>query len=249
MVFVEKGKFKPSFLNEKKEVYNLFVNKYQTTQEEWKKYMKTDPSNFKGDKRPVENITWIDSLKFCNKMSENYGLQPVYKIIKDKLIRVIYKDGEEVYPDKADFSKTEGYRLPTEIEWEWFAKGGQEAIENENFTLKYSGSEDIDKVAWYFKNSRGQTHTVGIKKPNELNLYDCTGNVWEWCYDTAQNNILKKETYIYEENILSKRIRGSSWCDDKMYCTIIYRAESSSYSYNIGFRVCRTAENNINSGE
>lgn len=241
MIFVEKGEFKPSFSREKKEVCNLFVNKYQITQDEWKKHMKTDPSNFKGEKRPIENITWIDSLKFCNKLSENYGLQPVYKIENDKLIKIVYETGEEVYPNEADFSKTAGYRLPTEIEWEWFAKGGKKSIENENFGLIYSGSEYIDEVAWYFENSNGQTHTVGIKKSNNLQLYDCTGNVWEWCFDTTNQEISNGKLYTYEENISSKRIRGGSWCDAKAYSTVTYRASSSSYSYNIGFRICRTA--------
>ena len=242
MIFVEKGEYKPSFSREKKEVCNLFVNKYQVTQDEWKKHMETDPSNFKGEKRPIENITWIDSLKFCNKLSENYGFQPVYKIENGRLIRIIYTTGEEVLPFEADFSKTEGYRLPTEVEWEWFSKGGREAIENENFNLKYSGSENIEEVAWYFENSNGQTHTVGIKKSNELGLYDCTGNVWEWCYDTTTDDILKGKSYSFEKNNFCKRIRGSSWCDTEAYCLINYRASSSSYSYNIGFRICRTAK-------
>ena len=103
-------------------VHDLLVSKYQTTQIRWKEIMGTEPSCFKGDRLPVESITWIEALEYCNKLSESYGLNPVYKIENNKLVAVIHNDGEEVYPDEADFSKTEGYRLPTEVEWEWFAK-------------------------------------------------------------------------------------------------------------------------------
>lgn len=236
MLFIKGGTYKPSFLNKEKKVTDLYVSKYQVTQDKWKKYMKIDPSKFKQEKRPVENITWISSLKFCNKISEHFGLQPVYKIETDKLIKIIYKTGEEINPNEADFSKTEGYRLPTEVEWEWFAKGG----ENKNSNFKYSGGENIEEVGWYSKNSNGHSEIVGTKKPNDLQLYDCTGNVWEWCYDTTNENILNEKSYLYEENSLSKRIRGGSWCDSEPYCLITYRASSSSYSYNIGFRIVRT---------
>ena len=155
--------------------------------------MGTDPSKYKGDKRPVEQITWIEALEYCNKLSEYYGLQPVYKIENNKLVAVIHNDGEEVYPDLADFSKTEGYRLPTELEWEWFARGGEIAIQDGTFDFKYSGSNDIEEVAWYRGNSEKESHIVGTKKPNQLGLYDCNGNVSEWCYDTSSDSYTLEE--------------------------------------------------------
>lgn len=135
MILIKGGIYKPSFLNQEKEILDLYVSKYQVTQDNWKKYMKTNPSAFKEDKRPVENVTWIDILKFCNKISENFGFQPVYKIENNRLVKIIYKTGEEVNPNLADFSKTEGYRLPTEVEWEWFARGGKKLLKTELLIL------------------------------------------------------------------------------------------------------------------
>lgn len=203
MILVEGGSY---FLdpvgscNFKREVVDLYVSKYQITQEKWKKYMNYNFSKFQGEKNPIENVTWIETLKFCNKLSEEKGYQKAYRIEDNKLIKIIYKSGEEVYPDEAIFSEVEGYRLPTVVEWEWFARGGKVAIENRTFNAEYAGSDDIEEVAWCAYNSEYQTHTVGTKKPNALGLYDCTGNVDEWCYDTdSKGYISNDKPYIYDE--------------------------------------------------
>lgn len=242
MVFVQGGRYTPSFFNEERGVHDLFVSKYQTTQIRWREMMGSDPSKFKGDRRPVESISWIEALEYCNKLSEHYGLQPIYKIKNNKLVAVIHNDGEEVYPDLADFSKTEGYRLPTELEWEWFARGGEIAIQDGTFDFKYSGSNNIDEVAWYDENSGRQTHTVGAKKPNQLGLYDCSGNVYEWCYDTATDGYLLEESpFIFDESVNRIRRRGNSWCNSLNYCKINKQSSLSSSDGYTGFRVVRTA--------
>ena len=105
---------------------------------------------------------------------------------------------EKVSPDIADFKKTEGFRLPTEIEWEWFARGGQIAIDEGTFNYKYSGSNNADEVAWYDKNSNGESQDVGSKNPNQLGLFDCSDNIWEWCFN--KNESTKKNNY--------RRIKG-----------------------------------------
>lgn len=241
MVFVQGGRYTPSFFNEEREVHDLLVSKYQTTQIRWKEMMGTDPSNFKGDRRPVESITWIKALEYCNKLSEYYGLQPVYKIENNKLVAVIHNDGEEVYPDLADFSKTEGYRLPTELEWEWFACGGEVAIQDGTFDMSYSGSDYVDEVAWHIGNSGKQTHAVGTKKPNQLGLYDCTGNVYEWCYDTATAGyLLEERPFVFDESAYGRRIRGGSWANDPHYCEIFSRDDYFSALNDVGFRLVRT---------
>ena len=242
MLFVKGGRYTPSFFKEERGVCDLYVSKYQTTQIRWKEMLGTDPSGLKGDKRPVEHISWMEALEYCNKLSEHYGLQSVYKIENDKLKAIIYSNGEEVYPDLADFSKTEGYRLPTELEWEWFARGGEVAIQDGTFDFEYSGSNNIDEVAWYGENSESETHTVGTKKPNQLGLYDCSGNVWEWCYDRDFNGDLLEERPFVFGGGDGDRIRGGSYCNRGMGCSVSSRHYCMYLDYEVGFRVVRTAK-------
>ena len=259
MVFVQGGKYQPSFADEEKEVFDIEVCKYLTTQKMWREYSSSyNPSEFKGENRPVERISWSDALNFCNYLSEKYCLQPVYEN-RNGSIMVRQLSGKVVSLDLADFKDTEGFRLPTELEWEWFARGGQKAIDEGTFNYKYSGSDDINEVAWYYDNSGNQTHDVGLKKPNQLGLYDCTGNVWEWCYDTtkyknfegeSENRIEKDKLYVYNLNTLDRyqRIRGGGWSDSDWFEPdwsepgyIDYRScTNRAWTNYIGFRVVRT---------
>ena len=240
MILVTGGKYTPSFFNEEREVKDLWVSKYQTTQDEWKEIMGTDPSRYKGSRRPVESISWIKALEYCNKLSEKNGLQPAYKIEDNKLKKVIYADGEEVYPDVADFSKVEGYRLPTHLEWEWFARGGEIAIQENTFDYKYSGSNNWEEVAWFNQDWNYGTHAVGTKKPNQLGLYDCSGNVWEWAYDTGTKGYLEENRpYNYDESCVKRKFLGGSFCN---FNEKIAGGTSGDSTYpHTGFRVVRTA--------
>ena len=276
MVIVNGGKYTPSFLDEEREVCDLEVCKYPTTQEMWEVTMGYNPSNFQSenyynddaiydfDRRPVENVSWWDALKFCNKLSEKYGLKPVYDLSQSNegILRINQLNGKTEYPNKADFKKTEGFRLPTEVEWEWFARGGEVAIQDGTFDYEYSGSDDIDEVAWYSDNSDGHTHDVGIKKPNQLGLYDCCGNVFEWCYDTNIYGYISKEIpYVYDASDVKRRMKGGTWyVKDEKTIRISYRASytavddryedkiDNSFRYGIdvcngsvlGFRIVRT---------
>ena len=246
MVFVQGGKYQPSFAKEEKEVFDIEVCKYPTTQKMWTEVMENNPSNFKGDNKPVECITWWQALDYCNKLSEKYGLEPVYDLSKSAQGILMIKElgGETVYPDVANFKNTEGFRLPTEVEWEWFARGGQVAIEQGTFDYTYSGSNNINEVAWYIGNSGRKTQDVGLKKPNQLGLYDCNGNVWEWCYDTTEN-IEEGKNYIYNAFDSSNRYRiekGVFWENHTSYCVVRSREQYSSFDsgYGIGFRLVRT---------
>ena len=253
MVFVQGGKYQPSFAKEEKEVFDIEVCKYPTTQKIWTEVMESNSSSFKGDNRPVENITWWQALDYCNKLSEKYGLEPVYDLSKSTQGILMIKElgGETVYPDVANFKNTEGFRLPTEVEWEWFARGGQIAIDEGTFDYTYSGSNNINEVAWYYENSgakngngTGSTQDVGLKKPNQLGLYDCSGNVWEWCYDTTEN-IEEGKNYIYkafDSSNIYRRLKGGSWYDNAESCAVLYRSsyQAALASYIIGFRLVRT---------
>lgn len=226
MVFVRGGKYKPSFADEEKEVCNLEVCKYPTTQEMWLEIYKNNPSCFIGDKRPIECVSWWVALEYCNKLSEKYNLEPVYNITYDgnfdiEILKINQIGESPVEPDEADFRKTEGFRLPTEVEWEWFARGGEVAIQDGTFDYKYSGSNDINEVAWYKENSKNQTHDVGTKKPNQLGIYDCSGNVWEWCYDGNSYNFWRESDskgvlYFYKslKDGFGKIVRGGSFGEE-----------------------------------
>ena len=247
MVFVKGGKYQPSFTDEEKEVSNLEVSKYLITQKLWQELIRNNPANFKGDEnRPIEYISWWHALEFCNRLSEKYGLRPVYNLGKSDqgLLMINQLDGTVASPDVADFNKTEGFRLPTEVEWEWFARGGQVALDNGTFDYTYSGSNNIDDVAWYTGNSKDTTQSVGLKMPNVLGLYDCNGNVWEWCYDTTEG-IESGKSYVYkayDHSNVYRRLKGGSWCNNTEVCAVAVRGNSqATYAYsNAGFRIVRT---------
>ena len=248
MVFVRGGKYKPSFADEEKEVCNLEVCKYPTTQKMWLEIYENNPSYHKGDEKPVEQISWWKAIYFCNEMSKKYKLEPVYNITYDDFDNPILKINQigesPVEPDKADFRKTEGFRLPTEVEWEWFARGGEVAIQDGTFEKKYSGSDNPKKVAWYDENSGSETHDVGTKNPNQLGLYDCCGNVYEWCYDT-NGSIEKGKNYKYVYNLSNEYhiIRGGSY-NSKEYeveiSDIRRNGDITWKNWDWGFRIVRT---------
>jgi formylglycine-generating enzyme required for sulfatase activity len=144
-------------------VSSFYIGKYEITQKEWREVMGTNASNFKGDELPMEQVSWYDAVQYCNTLSARNGLNPCYSI-----------SGETV---TSDFSKN-GYRLPTEAEWEFAAKGGRLSR-----GTKYAGSSSAFDVAWYGSNSGSKTHPVGQKQSNELGLYGMSGNVSEWCND------------------------------------------------------------------
>ena len=249
MVFIKGGKYQPSFADEEKEVFDIEVCKYPTTQKMWIEVMESNPSQSKGDNKPVESITWWEALEFCNKLSEKYGLEPVYDLSKSAQGILMIKElgGEIVYPDVVNFKNTEGFRLPTAVEWEWFARGGQIAIDEGTFDYTYSGSNNINEVAWYYENSggnKGSTQEVGLKKPNQLGLYDCSGNVWEWCYDTT-GNIEVGKNYIYkafDSSNIYRRLKGGSWYNYAEVCAVLYRSSlhATGASSDIGLRIVRT---------
>ena len=237
MVVVNGGKYKPSFRQNEVKVIDLEVSKYQVTNNLWNRIME----NTSGDMLPVAHISYWQALEFCNKLSEKYGLKPVYKINKLS-IKILELDGKEVDPGKADFSKTEGFRLPTEVEWEWFARGGKIAIQNNTFDYAYSGSNDVDEVAVY---NTSKVKRVGTKKSNQLGLYDCSGNVREWCYDTREfgdKGLSTKKYFIYDESKNKRVSRGGSWNASAYFCEVSFRGMfyANCSCGSDGFRVVRT---------
>jgi formylglycine-generating enzyme required for sulfatase activity len=209
------------------------IGKYEVTWGEWKEVRAwavangysdlaevggTDPSG-SADNFPVTLVSWYDVVKWMNARSERDGLTPVYQVSGET-----YKTGQSAPMVN---SRVNGYRLPTEAEWEWAARGGLSGR-----GLIYSGSNDVSAVAWYEDNSSDGSKAVGTKAANELAIYDMSGNVWEWCEDVS---------------FTSKRhVRGGSWDYNADYCTVANRGISfnpGNLYFNIGFRLARSSGN------
>ena len=198
----------------------FLMMKYTVTQALWESVMGENPSLFRGASRPVECVSWFDCIDFANQLSEKEGLQKVYE-----------RDGSEVKMNL----EANGYRLPTEAEWEYAARGGEDYI--------YSGSNNVDEVAWYYGNSGEETYGVGQKKVNGYGLYDMSGNVFEWVWDWYGEYPRDSQTDPLGSPSGSSRVlRGGSWIDDPESVRVSYRycvGPTSRYD-NLGFRLGRS---------
>ena len=180
------------------------------------------------DNYPMFHVTWYDAVAYCNWLSKKEGLQPCYSINADNGV-------------DCDMSKN-GYRLPTEAEWEYAARGG-----NKSQNYRFSGSNDYNEVAWVDDNTMMTgPRPVGTKKPNELGIYDMSGNVWEWCTDYYSpyfySSATAKAPNPVNNNITAYRsLRGGSWHYRVDLATVYSRdgPKPSYTNYNYGFRVVR----------
>lgn len=159
---------------------------------------------------PVTDVSWLDAVRFCNRLSEEAGLRPCYTLGDDR-------DGLEV---TCDWS-ADGYRLPTEAEWEYACRAGTSAV-------RYG---ELDEIAWHRGNSGGEVHEVGTRAPNAWGLHDLIGNVWEWCWD------------LYDPEVYGpyRVFRGGSAFDVDRACRASCRRKSHPTFHidDLGFRVAR----------
>jgi formylglycine-generating enzyme len=233
MVEIKGGKFtmgdkaEPDATPHEVTVTGFLMDKYLVTQELFQKVTGSNPSRWKADKNPVEQVRWSDAVKFCNKRSEMEGLKPCYDVTKWQ----------------CDFSAN-GYRLPTEAEWEYACRAGT--------TTDYFFGATPDKLkdfAWFEKNSGGRPKPVGQKKPNPWGLYDMAGNVWQWCNDFYKVDYYKESPKIDPRGPVAgqnKVVRGGAWRFSDDNCRSGYRYNESPgyadvcFGYDIyGFRCVR----------
>ncbi|MEL6356897.1 MAG: formylglycine-generating enzyme family protein, partial [Bacteroidota bacterium] len=220
LIFVKGGTFfmgddAPDIHGNKQTIHTVKLDsfstsKYPVTQSLWKFVMgaENNPSYFKGDRRPVEQVSWLDAQDFIKALQEK---------------------------------TSQAYRLPTEAEWEYAARGGQ----HKN-TYLYSGSNVLEEVGWYDENSHFETKDVGLKQPNDLGLYDMSSNVYEWCQDWYSEKYYEqfKQQGLVENprgpvEGTHRVIRGGSWALSARYCrfTDRYDDRPSDRFYDVGFRL------------
>lgn len=183
---------------------------FPTTQALYAQITGRRPSAADGDELPVEGVSWWDTIRFCNALSRRDGFAPVYHL---------HADGEGVEWD----ASADGYRLPTEAEWEHACRAGTAGP-------RYG---PLDEIAWYRGNSGERIHDVGGKRPNPWGLHDMLGNVWNWCWD------------IYDAEVYGgyRVLRGGGWFDEHWSCRASARRRShpSFQVDDVGFRVARSA--------
>ncbi len=199
---------------------SLIFTKFEISQRLFKAVMKNNPSIIKSPDLPCDNVAWLDAAKFCNELSAIQGLEQCYTI-----------EGANVgwLPGK------NGWRLPTEAEWEYACHGGK--------TGDYSGNGVLADMGWYNSNSGMKSHPSGLKLSNDYGLYDMQGNLWEWCWDWYDAGYYAKSPQndpagpqFGERRV----VRGGSWLDGNTYARCSNRTAGSDFQSRTGFRIVRT---------
>jgi formylglycine-generating enzyme required for sulfatase activity len=256
MVLVAGGSFKSTRSNYSGSPVTLsdfYLGRHEVTQKEWVEVMGTNPSHFTGDDLPVDNVSWYECIEYCNRRSLKEGLRPCYTIDKTARDPTNACELDDLKWTVTLDRTADGYRLPTEAEWEYAAGGGQLSRSH-----IYSGSDTIAEIAWFWQNSgdaplaglwtwsaveqnRGRTHAVGAKAPNELGLHDMSGNVREWCWDWIGDLGGDPADPQGPASGPARVWKGGGWMGGDFCCEPAFRAgfEPNGRGHDQGFRVSR----------
>jgi len=234
MILVPGGKFpmgNPNGLLDEQPVrqvvlQDFFISKTEVTFEEYDRFCeetgraKPDDEGWGRGNRPVIHVSWLDAVAYCNWLSTAHGLEPAYSFLPDGRVAI------------SRFAK--GYRLPTEAQWEYAARHSEDH--------PFSGSDNLNEVAWYLSNSGNQTHPVAHKAPNDVGVFDMTGNVREWCQDWYGPYSSGDTTDpMGVSSSKSRVVRGGHWGRNPEQQRTTYRnsAKPDYHDYGTGFRLAR----------
>lgn len=237
------------------EIPDMYVCDHEVTQKEYETYCKygsSSPSETYGvgGNYPAYYVSWYDAIVYCNLLSMAENLTPAYSIGSEtdpskwtSVVRTTSGDTTKYCGPSSsnstwngvtcDFT-ADGYRLPTEAEWEYIARGGNNGIPSTQTT--YSGSDSIDDVAWYTSNSDRKTHEVKGKTANTLGIYDMSGNLFEWCYDYWTKTITSSTGASGASSGSYRVKRGGSWATSASYGTVSFRYGRSASGRNVYYR-------------